>query len=205
VHVFVRHAAAFALLVLVGCQQWAATPLTPSPPRRPILPLPPAVTLTPPRLPREPARWLFTTDPIGCVARARARTGELRVTLEAGHPVEFALFALRGGARKGPTMLGTLHFEGAAGVWTALARIGPGRVAVTELPLNDQSVGQISLLLSGGILTPIGAGSSLPILLLRPASMPGRHWFACPRSLLEDASKTRVSAVLPRESVPSIE
>ena len=87
------------------------------------------------------------------------------------------------GAPLGPS-LGALLFRGPAGAWTVPAGIGPGAAAMAVLGLNDQAVGRVALLLAGGVLAPVGAGSALPTLLLPAADGPGRRWFACARGLL---------------------
>jgi len=171
--------AILALLALTGCQHAP-------PPARPalVLPLPPAAPPAPPPLPREAATWHFTTAHDACTASASGRTTLLRITAQAGRPATFALFARHGTHAAEATAQGALRFQGAAGGWSALARIGPGSEAIATLPLNDQAVGRIALLLAGGTLTPVGAGAILPTLLLPPAGAPGRHWFACARGLL---------------------
>lgn len=171
---------AAALLLLGGCQ---APPAPPPPPPGPSLPLPPE----PPPLPalvREPAAWKFTAGAGACVADAIGRTARLRVSLRAGHPVVFVFYVPQERQPAGPAALGALRFEGPAGTWTAVARIGPGRLAVAAVPLNDQAVGRVALLLAGGTLAPVGAGTALPALTLPPADGAGRHWFACARGLL---------------------
>ena len=170
-----------ALLLLGGCQVPSAPP-RPAPTR--LLPVPPSVPPPPPPAAREPAVWHFASGPAACTAQAIGRTARLQVTLRAGHPMEFTLSAPRGVVRRGPTTSGGLRFQGPAGEWAAQARIGPGSLAVAALPLNDQAVGRVSLLLAGGTLAPFGAGAALPALVLPPAGAAGRHWFACARGLL---------------------
>ena len=171
--------AAAAVLLLGGCQVPSAPP---QPAAR--LPLPPPAPPPPPRQPQENAAWHFESTAGACTARAHGPTARLRITLRAGHPVEFVLYVPRGVLLRGPRAPGALHFQGPAGGWTAQARIGPGTLAVAALPLNDQAVGRIALLLAGGTLAPVGAGTALPALLLPPAGTPGRQWFACARGLL---------------------
>ncbi|MDE2580546.1 MAG: hypothetical protein KGL52_02830 [Rhodospirillales bacterium] len=170
--------AAAAVLLLAGCQAQVATP--PPPP----LPMPPSAGLPPPLQAREPARWHFASARGACTALAIGRTARLRITVAPRRGVQFTVLVPAGFSRQGPTGLGALRFAGSAGGWTADAQIGPGRIAVTLLPLNDQALGRLVLLLGGGTLTPIGAGATLPTLILAPAGIAGRRWFACARGFL---------------------
>jgi len=172
--------AMIALLLLSGCK--AASHLPPPPPPLP-LPLPPTRP-PPPAEVREPAIWHFDSSAGACTAAAIGRTARLQITLRAGHAALFVLYAARGMERHGPTAPGALGFRGAAGGWTATARIGPGSLAVAALRLDDQTVGRVALLLDGGTLAPVGAGEALPVLLLPSAGAPGRRWFGCARGLL---------------------
>ncbi|MGH7042661.1 MAG: hypothetical protein ACREFY_11085 [Acetobacteraceae bacterium] len=147
-------AAAIALLLLGGCQ----VPPPPPPPGPP-LPLPPIRPPPPPARARESASWHFGSAPGACTADASGRTARLQITLRAGHTALFVLYARHGMKRSGPTAPGALRFTGTAGNWTADARIGPGSLAVAALRLDDQTVGRVALLLDGGTLIPIGAGS----------------------------------------------
>ena len=168
------------LLLLSGCQ--AVPGRAPVPPDA-LLPLPPGHP-PPPTQAREPARWRFDSAAGRCTAAAIGRTTRLQITLRAGHAALFVLYAPLGMKRDGPTAPGALGFHGAAGDWTATARIGPGSLAVAALRLDDQAVSRVALLLDGGTLAPIGAGAALPALLLPPAGAAGRHWYGCARGLL---------------------
>jgi hypothetical protein len=168
------------LLLLSGCK---VAPPVPPPPPAALLPLPP-LRPPPPAEAREAAIWHFARSPGACTAAASGRTARLQITLRAGHPALFVFYAARGMKRQGPTASGALDFHGAGGGWTAIARIGPGSLAVAALRLDDQTVGRVALLLDGGILTPVGAAGALPVLLLPPAGAEGRHWYGCARGLL---------------------
>jgi hypothetical protein len=167
-----------ALLLLGGCQ----APPPPPPPAGPVLPVPPHAPPAPAQ-PRERATWRFVAAPGMCIAQAIGPTAQLRVALRAGHPMVLTLSAPPA-VLDGPATPGALRFEGPAGTWSAVATIGPGALAVAVEPLNDQAVGRVSLLLAGGLLEPVGAGTALPALNLPSAHGAGRNWFACARGLL---------------------
>lgn len=195
-----RPSAIFAVLtgvlVLSACQ-------TPPPPMPkvtgPVLPLPPPSAAVPAR-PREPARWRFETGQESCTAWALGRSARLRVMLQRGHPAAFVLSASVAkdldqtkipttpggapGAAPPEPGAGALRFQGRDGGWTAPARLGPGALAVTYLPLNATTVGRIALLLGGGMMDPIGAPARMPGLTLPVAGAPGRAWYACAQSFL---------------------
>jgi len=192
----VRSSAIFAVLtgvlVLSACQ----TP-PPQAPKvtGPVLPLPPPAAAVPAR-PREPARWRFETGQESCTAWAFGRSARLRVMLQRGHPAAFTLSASvvkhveqtknpPGPGVEPPEMgAGALRFLGRDGGWTAPAKLGPGALAVTYLPLNATAVGRVALLLGGGSLDPIGAPARMPGLTLPVAGAAGRAWYACAQSLL---------------------
>ena len=174
-------ASLLAVAGLLGCQH---PPSAPPPAPTLSLPLPPAAPPPAPALPAEATVWRFSTGPDSCTGQALGHDATFSVRLWRGHGATFVLTARpQPGA---PTLSGfaQLRFQGPAGGWSAFARLGPGPVAASSLPLTDRAVGRVALLLSGGTLTPIGTGAALPALRLPPAGAAGRTWFACARGML---------------------
>lgn len=174
-------ASLLAVAGLLGCQHPPSAP-----PAAPTLslPLPPAAPPPAPAVPAEATVWQFSKGPDSCTGRALGHDATFSIRLWRGHGATFVLTARpQPGA---PTLsgYGQLRFQGPAGGWSAFARLGPGAVAASSLPLTDRAVGRVALLLSGGTLTPIGTGEAMPALRLPPAGAAGRAWFACARGML---------------------
>jgi hypothetical protein len=174
-------ASLLAVAGLLGCQHPpSAAPAAPTL----SLPLPPAAPPPAPAVPAEASVWRFSTGPDSCTGQALGHDATFSVRLWRGHGTTFVLAARPRPGSPALSGFAQLRFQGPAGGWSAFARVGPGPVAATSLPLTDRAVGRVALLLSGGTLTPIGVGTAMPALRLPPAGAAGRAWFACARGML---------------------
>lgn len=169
-------ALAVALLVM-GC---AATP-------PPVVVAPPVAAAQPPPAPPAAPRWLalrwtFRADDAACRAVATGRGAAVSVTVTRDMVgLAARLTAPAGQARPAG---GTVQFQGAAGAWSVPLTQGGRRTAALTGGLNEDAVGRVLVMLSGGRLQVGRAGAGWPVLLLQASGNPGKLWFECVRRQL---------------------
>jgi len=156
-------------LALASC----ASP--PPPPQQPAaaVPLPP-----PPPPPATPtvlrANWAFHATESMCNAVASSRAASLTIVVRPEGMVRLELSLPRP-----PPARPTAHFAGPAGQWAVAGAASNHGQAVFLLPRNEQSLGRLLILLSGGTLALDGAEPALPVLALPESGPAGREWFDC--------------------------
>lgn len=164
-------------LLAMGCT--ATPPPVAVPPPVAAAEPPPA----PPAAPRRLAlRWTFRADEAACRAVAAGPGAAVSITVTR-NTVGLAARLTTPGAPVRPAGA-AMQFQGAAGTWSAPLTQTGRRTAALAGGLNEDAVGRVLVMLSGGRLQVGRAGAGWPVLLLQASGAAGKLWFECVRRQL---------------------
>lgn len=157
-------------------------------------PVPPSaktIAPTPPATPAEPkqativkheAIWSFETSDVQCTARAADSVLSLSIIVQRNENI-FIKFIDHSHKETGSHTRVTylLRFQSNKEHWSITAKGNGYYLVGTELPLNDEYMSRMLILLGGGVLTKIERGHILANLHIPPADAQGQKWFDCVR------------------------
>ncbi len=166
-----------ALLVvasLVGCSSPPKPVVAPT--RLPVPEQSPA--LARPAAPAaETSNWSFEAGE-SCSADARSASLSLSVVVSSSQ----VQMAVTGGPRVAfPRRAASIAFTGRSGTWTMQGRAAGRRMVQASMPLTEDAVSRVLVLLDGGV---VRVGSTAPSLRIPNAGVAGRDWFRCVRQQL---------------------
>jgi hypothetical protein len=147
-------------------------------------PIPPAAQINPKQavVLKHEAIWSFETSDVQCTARAADKILELYIAVHRNANI-YIKFMDKSHKESGKMSAKTyiLRFQSNKEFWDIIVKSkGPYSVE-TELPLNDDYMSRILILLDGGFLTKIERGHILANLHMPPADAQGQKWFDCVR------------------------
>ncbi len=120
----------------------------------------------------------------GDVCRAAANNPHLSLEITASSS-ELVLAARIGrGLAIPPRRAVPIAFAGTSGSWSIFGHTAGARLVVASRPITDENVGQILVLLEGGLVTVGRPEDGLPKLRVPNGGAPGRGWFDCVRRQL---------------------